>query len=372
MREGGDNARVRVLHVAPFYPPAPARGGMARAAGALCDALAGLGHRVTVFTAEGEGPDEPHPGVTVRRFPGPRWLADRLVPFARGLADAILTERRSFDLAHLHGHRSGMARQAAHALRRAGIPWVLPPHGTVPHHGRERAAKAVWDAAGGLAAVHGAAAVLALSEAEAHDLPGPAVVVGSGVAALAPAPAVRRSPGRRLVFVGSDAPQKRSRALVGLLEAVPTATLDLVGPMSAGSIAAFARLGERVRVHGPLHDGVLASVLAAADLAVQPAVGEAFGMAPFEAALMGTPGVVAGGHGCGEWYGRAGGCVVPPDDPAALAAAVRARLDHPSLAAAECERVREFARRELTWGAAAARVATVYAGVAQVREAWAR
>jgi glycosyltransferase involved in cell wall biosynthesis len=345
---------------------------MARAAGALCAALAGLGHEVTVFAAEGEGEDEPHPGVTVRRFPGPRWLAGKLVPFARGLGDAILTERRSFDVAHLHGHRSGMARQAARALRRAGVPWVLQPHGTFPHHGRERAAKAVWDAAGGLAAIDGASALLALSEAEARDLPGRAVVVGSGVAAPGPPPAARGPSASRLVFVGSDAPQKRARALAGLLDAIPEARLDLVGPVGADLVAAFARFGDRVRAHGALADAALCAALAAADLVVHPAVGEAFGLAPFEAALVGTPGVVAGGHGCGEWYGRAGGCVVPPDDPAALAAAVRARLASPALAAGECGRVREFARRELTWEAAAARVAEVYARVAGAREARAR
>ena len=43
----------------------------------------------------------------------------------------------------------------------------------------------------------------------------------------------------------------------------------------------------------------------------------------------GTPAVVAGGHGCGEWFGRAGGCVVAPDDAAALAEAVRDAWPNP-------------------------------------------
>ena len=64
--------------------------------------------------------------------------------------------------------------------------------------------------------------------------------------------------------------------------------------------------------------------------------------------------------------------MVQPDDPRALAAAVRARLADPALAGAECGRVREFARRELTWAAAAGRVAAVYERVAERREARAR
>ena len=180
----GDNARVRVLHVAPFYPPAPSRGGMARAAGALCETLAALGHEVTVFTFE-DGPAAGQQGgsVAVRRFPGPRWLADRLVPFGRGIADAVAAQAGAFDIAHLHGHRSGVVRQAARALARAGVPWVLQPHGTFPHHGQKRVAKAVWDAFG-MQPVTGAAALLALSEAEARELPRPAIVVGGGVADL--------------------------------------------------------------------------------------------------------------------------------------------------------------------------------------------
>ena len=349
---------MRVLHVAPFFPPAPTRGGMARAAADLCAALAARGHSVTVFTPEGGGEDAPPGAFEVRRFPGPRWLADRLVPFARGLGDAIATEGRGFDVAHLHGHRSGIVGQAARALRRAGRPWVLQPHGTFPHHGQRRAAKALWDAGGGMAAVSGASALLALSDAEARDLPRPSVVIGSGVRAPGGPEAPRGR--RRLVFVGSDAPQKRGLALPGLLAAIPDATLDLVGPMGGAFLRAFDAFRERVAAPGPLADEPLRAVIAGADLLVHPAAGEAFGMVPFEAALLGRPAVVAGGHGCGEWFARAGGCVVPPDDPAALAAAVRPRLDDPRQGAGECARVAAFAARELTWERVARRVEDVY------------
>jgi len=368
----GDNARVRILQVAPFYPPSPARGGMARAAGDLCAALAARGHEVTVFTADdGEAhPADEGGAVRVRRFPGPRWLAERLVPFGRGLGDAIATEARSFDVAHLHGHRSGMVRQAARALRRAGIPWVLQPHGTFPSHGQRVAAKAVWDAAGGMGPVAHAAALLALSEAEARDLPAPAIVIGSGVRRLAVETAPADKEGR-LLFVGSDAPQKRLAALGPLLEALPGAGLDVVGPVGETALRALGP-APRVRAHGVLTGGVLAAAYRRAALVVHPAVGEAFGMAAFEAALLGTPAVVAGGHGCGEWFGRAGGCVVAPDDAPALADAVRARLCDPALGAAECRRVAAFAESELTWDRVAHRVEAVYDGARAIPRARAR
>jgi glycosyltransferase involved in cell wall biosynthesis len=79
--------------------------------------------------------------------------------------------------------------------------------------------------------------------------------------------------------------------------------------------------------------------------------------------------VVAGGHGCGEWFGRAGGCVVAPDDPAALADAAQARLSDPTTGEREVAAVAEFARRELTWDRAAQAMESVYGGVLK---AWSR
>ena len=102
-------------------------------------------------------------------------------------------------------------------------------------------------------------------------------------------------------------------------------------------------------------------------MVVHPAVGEAFGLVPFEAAFAGTAAVVAGGHGCGEWYGRAGGCVVPPDDLAALTNAVRVRLDDPGIAKREAQAVAEFARDQLTWDQTARAIESVYRDVREDR-----
>jgi glycosyltransferase involved in cell wall biosynthesis len=131
-----------------------------------------------------------------------------------------------------------------------------------------------------------------------------------------------------------------------------------VGP---GFRAAFAAFGRRVAFRGVLGPGALAAVYSAADLLVHPAVGEAFGLVAFEAALCGTAGVVAGDHGCGEWYGRAGGATVPADDDAALERAVAERLRDPERAGAEARAVAAFAARELTWETTARSVESLYA-----------
>jgi glycosyltransferase involved in cell wall biosynthesis len=362
---------VRVLHVTPFYEPFWAYGGMARASSALCRALARRGHEVTVATASlGPGPpaQEVLGGVQVRRFPSPAVLNRWLVPWSPRLGSFLERELSAFDLAHLHGHRSGLALTAGRVFRAAGRPYVLQPGGTFPHHDQHRLAKAVLDRAVAGRVSGGAAAWVAVSDSEARDLPRPAAVVPNGVEACGRVSEGPRRPGPpRLLFVGTDRPQKRGRALIELLRALPEAHLRLVGRFGPAFASAFDRFPGRVTVGGVLEGDALAEAYADADLVVHPAVGEAFGLVPFEAALVGTPSVVAGGHGCGEWFARAGGAVVPPDEPLALEAAVRARLRDAERGRAEAQAVAAFARAQLTWDRAAEAVEAVYRGVAAAR-----
>lgn len=351
---------MRILHVTPFYEPAWGYGGTARAAAALCRALAGLGHEVVVATAL---LDPAHPreertaSVHVRRLPV--LFRRRLVPWAPGLR-RFLAELGPVDVAHLHGHRNGMAVTAAAALAEAGVPFVLQPHGSFPHHGQLRLAKRAFDRAWGGRVTRQARAWLAVSQAEAQDLPAPADVVGNGVEWRgAGARRAERGPST-VLFVGNDRPQKRGQALLALLEQLPAVRLDLVGVFAERFRRPFRRFGARVGFRGVLGGRPLADAYASADLLVHPAVGESFGLAPFEAALFGTPAVVSGGHGCGEWYARAGGCVVPPDDARALVQAVASRLSDGEARRREAGRVADFARRELCWPRVAAAVEGVY------------
>jgi D-inositol-3-phosphate glycosyltransferase len=349
---------VRILHVTPFCAPAPAYGGIARASAALARAQARLGHQVTVITTRtaDEPPEQVEGGVRVLRLVA-RGLAGRL-PFVRGMRTVLEREWPAHDVLHLHGHRHGLALHvAAHAARLGA--YVLQPHGTAPHHGQKRWLKELFDAAGGHGVIDGARALLAVSEAEAADLARPCTVVGNGVEVPSRARPPRRPGPPRLLFVGNRSPQKRAALLAPVLRDVPQAGLVLVGPMETtpGELEAF---GARVTRRGALTDDELWPAYQDADLLVQPAVGEAFGLAAFEASLLGTPAVVAGGHGAGEWFGAAGGCVVPPDDGGALARAVEDRLTDPARAAGEAAAVATFARERLSWEGVAHRMLAIY------------
>jgi glycosyltransferase involved in cell wall biosynthesis len=361
---------MRLLHVTPFYEPAWSYGGMARASSGLCRALSRRGHEVTVVTVrlDDSPAEERLGGVRVRRLAGPAALSRRLFPWAPSLRRVVLAEASGATVVHLHGHRSGVAWAAWRALTRTRTPWVLQTHGTFPHHGQLRLFKWLFDRFAGARIVAEARALIAVSHAEALDLPRQADVVPNGVHADTDVPPrSKASEGRGILFVGTDRPQKRARVLPELLARLPDASLDLVGSFAPSFLHCFRSLGSRVVARSVLAGADLSSAYASASVVVHPAVREAFGMVPFEAALQGTASVVAGGHGCGEWFARAGGCVVPPDDPNALATAVNERLSNRDLATREARSVADFIRRELTWERAAEAMESIYLGVLETR-----
>jgi glycosyltransferase involved in cell wall biosynthesis len=91
------------------------------------------------------------------------------------------------------------------------------------------------------------------------------------------------------------------------------------------------RLGDRVCFTGPRTGEDLAGSYASADLLVLPSRAETYGMVVTEALARGLPVVAADVGGVSEALGHGTdgiqpGLLVPPDDPAALAAALRAWL----------------------------------------------
>lgn len=99
----------------------------------------------------------------------------------------------------------------------------------------------------------------------------------------------------------------------------------------------YARSWERrVVFTGPLTGGMLRAAYDAADLLVLPSRSESYGMVVIEALAHGLPVVATAVGGVPEAMGQAPvgalpGLLVPPEDPGALTAALRAWLDDPGL-----------------------------------------
>jgi glycosyltransferase involved in cell wall biosynthesis len=99
--------------------------------------------------------------------------------------------------------------------------------------------------------------------------------------------------------------------------------------------AQAAGLGEAVQFLGAVPHDVVPALLAAADVAVAPAIGqESFGIVLIEAMAAGAPVVASDIEGYREVVGdRASGLLVPPGDAEALARALGSVLGDPALAA---------------------------------------
>jgi hypothetical protein len=149
-----------------------------------------------------------------------------------------------------------------------------------------------------------------------------------------------------LVCVAAVTPVKGHDVLVDALAAVADRpwTCVCAGPLDRApehvaevrQRIAHAGLADRVRLVGPLDPEARDAAYAAADLAVLASRTETYGMAAAEALARGLPLVATTGGGLPDTVGHAPdgtrpGLLVPPDDPAALAAALRRWLDEPEL-----------------------------------------
>jgi glycosyltransferase involved in cell wall biosynthesis len=141
------------------------------------------------------------------------------------------------------------------------------------------------------------------------------------------------------------------------------------GPAEPALRELVARLGLRaeVRFMGALDRAGVAARLRAADLFTLPSRAEAFGNVFAEAMAAGLPVVGTAIGGITELVqdGRHG-LLVPPRDPAALAAAISLLGEQPALRSAMGARNRAHAVTHLSWEAVTQRYLAVYATARQV------
>jgi glycosyltransferase involved in cell wall biosynthesis len=201
-------------------------------------------------------------------------------------------------------------------------------------------------------------------------------VAEPGADAAEPAPG--SAAGDRLLCVAAVTPGKGHDVLLGALEATADlpwscaclGSLDRTPAWAAGVRRRAVGLGDRVSFPGPRTGPALDRAYAAADLLVLASRAETYGMVVTEALARGVPVLATDVGGVREALGRdaAGarpGLLVPPEDAAALGAALRSWLCDRELR----DRLRRAAlERRATlrrWAATAADVAAALAAVAE-------
>ena len=149
--------------------------------------------------------------------------------------------------------------------------------------------------------------------------------------------------GRHALVVSRLAAEKDvGTAITGCAQAGLPLVVAGDGPLRSQLEALAARTGGDVRFAGRVADAELARLRATAALAVVPSrAAETFGLAAAEAMAAGLPVVAAASGALGELVDPAG--LVTPGDPAALAAAARARWGDERAGDAGLARVRSLA-----------------------------
>jgi glycosyltransferase involved in cell wall biosynthesis len=139
---------MKILHV--IANLAPRYGGTSKACWEMARAVAQLGHEVSIYTTNQDGPgilpvptDGPvwREGVEVRYFPiqPPRFWGTSW-PLARALRQAI----KGVDLVHVHNLYLFHDLVAGYCCRVLGVPYLIQPHGSLDpfiyqrHRGRKR------------------------------------------------------------------------------------------------------------------------------------------------------------------------------------------------------------------------------------------
>jgi glycosyltransferase involved in cell wall biosynthesis len=317
---------VRVLHAIQELTG----GGAEQVVQALVCGTRAAGDDVAVAAAMG-----PLASVTGNAYPLP--LVERRPWRVPGAALALHRALRSFRPDLLHVHNPAMASVAALVTARGRRPPALVTVHGVPDEDYGAAARVLRLA--GLAAIACGPGVAAGLEEHGFRV---ADTIVNGVAPAPPA-ASREDlfedlgvpPGGPLVIaVGRLVPLKNHALAIEALVDVPSTTLLLVGdgPQRDPLAAAARRHGvdERVVFAGYRHDA--RALMGAADAVVLTSLSEGLPLAALEALAAGKPLVATSIRGVRELlHDGENAVLVPPDDPEALATALRRVLDQEGL-----------------------------------------
>jgi glycosyltransferase involved in cell wall biosynthesis len=381
-----DPTRLRILHVVPTYWPAVRYGGPIRCVHGLAAALTRLGHEVHVYTTSMDGPGDLRvplntpvdvDGVQVWYFPVPHF---RRLHVAPGLARQLRRDVAGFDVVHLHSVFLWPTWMAARAARKAGVPYIVAPHGMLVRdiiRRKSRWFKVAWVALVERRTLAHAARLHVTARGEADELraqkflSAPIVMIPNGVAfpdepqSLSQGP-FKGLPPRYALFLSRISWKKGLDRLITAWKAVPDLPLVIAGNDEEGyqpKLEALARklgIAEHVLFVGPASDAHKWALYAHAEVFVLPSYSENFGIVVAEAMAMGCPVIVTPDVGAGELVAQAGAGVITSGEPVELAAAVRRLLADPGSRRRQGHAGREFARTQLSWEGIAGRTCEMY------------
>jgi glycosyltransferase involved in cell wall biosynthesis len=371
---------VRILHVIPSLDAGD--GGPSKAVVEICLASQAFGDRVEIAaTGLGPAPNE----IPTHLFPRRGKLDYKFSPDLGRWLDANV---KNYDVLHVHAVFHHSTHLAARAAKRAGVPYLVRPLGTLndAYSLRQKAWKKRWYLRWiARKELDSAAALHCTSQPEAEDmrrlgLRAPKVVIPHGLRLeqfehLPSRGAFRQKTGDTpvIVFFGRVHPKKGFDILLPALESLDKSAsrhrdfqLLVAGPGDEAYIATLKAEAERRGIAGYITWAGMQTgdarlqPLVDADIFVLPSYNENWGIAVAEAMACGVPVLVSDQVDLcievREW--RAG--LVVACDVGELATAIARLLDDPALRSECGANGRRFVAQELPWGRVAGRLHDLY------------
>lgn len=371
---------MKILHV--IANLAPRYGGPSKACWEMARAVAQLGHEVSIYTTNQDGPgelevplDRPvwRDGVEIRYFPiqPPRFWGTSL-PLALALRQKIPAS----DLVHIHSLYLFHNLVAGHWCRQYAIPYLVRPHGTLDPfiHRRHRWRKRLMEHLFEHRNIRQAAALHFTTAAEQElaapftfGTPGVVVPLGIDLEEFAGLPAPgsfrRRHPeiGDKLIilFFGRVNFKKGLDILAQAFGAVARRRQDvhlvIAGPDNEGWGARVRTwldeqaMGARTTFTGMLLGPDKLAVLRDASLFVLPSYSENFGLAVIEAMAAGLPVIISDQVNIWREVHAGGAGRVIPCDATALADQILELLANPDAATHMGQKGRSLVQERFQW-----------------------
>jgi glycosyltransferase involved in cell wall biosynthesis len=312
------------------------------------------------------------------------------VPVLRRLFWAPALERRlresvaDFDVVHTHGVFLRPMWAAAREARRAGVPYVVSPHGMLIRElirRKSRWTKTAWiqlierRTLAGAAGLHVTASIEE-EEIRALQLPLPPLVtqIPNGVdwpathVPLAQTPFAGLPPHFAL-FLSRINWKKGLDRLVTAWQWVPDLPLVIAGNDEEGyrpkleNLAQKLGVAHRVLFIGTVSDEHKWALYEQAEMFLLPSYSENFGIVVAEAMAMGCPVVVTPDVGMAQFVRSAGAGVVTSNDPRTLASVVRELSSDESRRRELGHCGRDAVARNLSWSAVVTQMEDFYTSV---------
>jgi glycosyltransferase involved in cell wall biosynthesis len=380
---------LKVLHVIPSL--SMVHGGPSRAIVLIEQSLKDRGATVETATTDDDGPGrhldralgQPvEEGGAIRHYF--RKTFDRY-KVSTSMARWLFGHVRDYDIVHIHALFSFSSTAAAWAARRAGVPYIIRPLGTLANYGMTR--RRPWLKSLSLALLERpmlrhAAAVHFTSDAERAEAAALGVSMRDAVIPLA----VERTAPADVELLFASFPQLRDKHSVlylsrldpkknveGLLRAIAVCAVDLpeIRWVVAGAgdrlhvehlhgLARHLGIEDRIVWTGQIEGELKAAAFAHAELFVLPSFSENFGIAAAEALQAGLPVILGKGVALSDLATECGAGIAVDPDPDAIAAGIRSYLLDPSARARAGTNAKACAAREFSMETMGARLVGLY------------